>query len=388
MLIPIQVFVPKFHTEEVLSEIKICLEKGWTGLGFKTEEFEQKWKEYTGLSNAHFLCSCTAGLHLAVNILKREFGWHDGDEIITTPFTFVSTNHAILYENLKPVFADIDDYLCLDPKSVEQKITPRTRAVMFVGIGGSTGQYEKILGICRKYGLKLILDAAHMSGTKLHGRHVGHDADVSVFSFQAVKTLPTADSGMICFADKKLDGEARKMSWLGINKDTYKRFSESKGSYKWYYSVDALGFKYHGNSIMASIGLVQLRYLEKDNARRKEIAALYDSLLKGAEGIETVEVPEECESSRHLYQVTVKNRNDVMQYFYENEIYPGVHYVENTEYPMYSYAKGTCPNAQKKSASIISLPLHLNLSNSDCEKIIRVLREGVKKYSNNLKNDE
>ena len=147
----IQVLKPKFHIDECLEQVRECLEKGWTGSGFKTAELETKWKEYTGHSNACFLNSNTSGLHLAVNILKRHGGWQDGDEIISTPITFVATNHAILYEGLKPVFADVDEYLCMDPVDVEKKITDKTRAVIFVGYGGRVGQLEKIIEICKKY---------------------------------------------------------------------------------------------------------------------------------------------------------------------------------------------------------------------------------------------
>jgi dTDP-4-amino-4,6-dideoxygalactose transaminase len=254
---PINLFVPTFRIEECLAEIRECLEKGWTGLGFKTVQFENAWKEYTDLPHAHFVSSATAGLHLAVRLLKEQFSWQDGDEVITTPLTFVSTNHVILYENLRPVFADVDEYLCLDPASVEERITPRTRAVVFVGIGGNSGRLPDIVQLCRKHGLKLILDAAHMTGTYLGGRHVGGEADVAVFSFQAVKNLPTADSGMVCFADSHLDADVRQWTWLGINKDTYARTVE-QGAYKWYYDVEHVGFKAHSNSIMAALGLVSL----------------------------------------------------------------------------------------------------------------------------------
>ena len=111
---PIQLFAPKFRVEECLAEIRECLEKGWTGIGFKTLEMEKAWKEYTGFPHAHFLNSNTSGLHLAFEIFKKKYGWLDGDEVITTPLTFVSVNHAILYANLKPIFADVDQYLCLD----------------------------------------------------------------------------------------------------------------------------------------------------------------------------------------------------------------------------------------------------------------------------------
>ena len=130
----INLFVPYFRNEEILEQINECLDKGWTGLGYKTNEIESLWKEYTGLPNAHFLNSNTSGLHLAIKILKDANKWADDDEIITTPLTFVSSTHSIMYEGLKPVFADVDSFLCLDPLSVESKITKKTKAVLFVGI--------------------------------------------------------------------------------------------------------------------------------------------------------------------------------------------------------------------------------------------------------------
>ena len=137
---PIQVLKPKFHVDECLDQVRECLEKGWTGMGFKTVEFEEEWKKYTGHKYAYYLSSNTVGLHLAVKVLKMNNGWKDGDEIISTPITFVSTNLAIEYENLHPVFADVDEYLCLDPIDVEKKITDKTRAVIFVGYGGRSHQ--------------------------------------------------------------------------------------------------------------------------------------------------------------------------------------------------------------------------------------------------------
>src|SRR4051812_29447373 len=217
---PIHLFVPTFRIEECLEEVRECLEKGWTGLGYKTVAFEDAWRAYSGLPHAHFLGSATFGLHLALRLLGERDGWQAGDEVITTPITFVSTNHAILYEGLRPVFADVDEHLCLDPASVAERIGPRTRAVCFVGMGGNAGRYQEVLRLCRERGLRLILDAAHMSGTWVGERHAGWDADITVFSYQAVKNLPTADAGMICCAEAALDAEARKWTWLGINKDT------------------------------------------------------------------------------------------------------------------------------------------------------------------------
>jgi len=365
---PIQLFAPKFRVEECLAEIRECLEKGWTGIGFKTLEMEKAWKEYTGFPHAHFLNSNTSGLHLAFEIFKKKYGWLDGDEVITTPLTFVSVNHAILYANLKPIFADVDQYLCLDLQSIEARISNKTKAVIFVGIGGNAGQYEEIVKLCKKRGLKLILDAAHMAGTRLHGKHICHDADAVVYSFQAVKNLPTADSGMICFHDSVDDEKVRQSSWMGINKDTYTR-AENRCGYDWRYDVQEIGFKYYGNSIMAGIGLVSLKYLDQDNAYRRQLASWYREKLSGYEQIGLIPLPAECESSTHLFQLRLKNRDAVMAALHGHEIYPGVHYRDNTEYPMYQYGEGSCPNAAQASREILSLPMHMSLTNADVELI-------------------
>lgn len=375
----IQLFTPKFEIEECLDEIRVCLEKGWTGLGYKTVEFEEQWKKYTGLSFAYYLNSATVGLNLAVQILKEEYGWEDEDEIITTPLTFVSTNHAIIRSNMKAVFADVDDTFCLDPESVLEKITSRTRAIMFVGLGGNIGHYYDIVEICRSNGLKLILDAAHMAGTRYKGTIPGRESDVVVYSFQAVKNLPTGDSGMICFKDGELDTKVRKYGWLGINKDTYTR-STNSGNYKWRYDVEYVGEKAHGNSIMASIGLVQLRYLDRDNAYRRQLAKWYrDELEKYEEHIEFVNIPEGCESSTHLFQILVSDRDEMILELNAKEIYVGVHYADNTEYRMYQYAKETCPNAHRISEHTISLPMHLNMKYDDvkfiCDAIKSIITE-------------
>lgn len=365
----IQLFSPKFEIEECLNEIRDCMEKGWTGLGYKTIEFENEWKKYTGLPFAYYLNSATVGLNLAVEILKEQNGWKDGDEVITTPLTFVSTNHAILKAGLRAVFADVDDSFCLSPDSVRSKITEKTRAVLFVGLGGNVGEYEKIASICKENELSLILDAAHMAGTRVNGKIPGKEADVVVYSFQAVKNLPTADSGMICFANGRYDEIARKKAWLGINKDTYTR-TNNLGNYKWKYDVEYVGEKAHGNSIMAAIGLVQLRYLDRDNAYRRQLAAWYDEYLQDyAHEIQFVRIPQECESSRHLYQIVVKDRDGLMEYLHSAEIYPGVHYVSNCEYAMYAYGKGSCPNAEYLSEHIISLPMHMRLTYQDIRLI-------------------
>lgn len=371
----IQVLKPKFHVEECLEEIKECLDKGWTGMGFKTVEFEEEWKKYTGHKYAYYTNSDTVGLHLAVKILKLQNGWNDGDEIISTPITFVSSNHAVLYENMHVTFADVDEYLCLDPVDVEKKITDKTKAIIFVGYGGRVGQLDKIIDICKKHNLKLILDAAHMAGTKVNGVCPGSwdGVDVTVYSFQAVKNLPTGDSGMICFADEEGDKLARQMAWLGINKDTYAR--SNKGTYAWKYDVDYVGYKYNGNAIMAAIALVQLKYLDDDNARRREIVKKYTEAFKDIEEIQIIDAPYADECSYHIYELAVPDREDMLQYLSARGINCGVHYRDNTEYSMYLYANGTCPKSHEISQHLITMPLHMWLTDEDVDEIISNVKE-------------
>lgn len=373
----IQLFVPKFDVDACLDEIRECLEKGWTGMGFKTVEIEERWKEYTGLENAYYLNSSTSGLYMACDLFKAELGWDENSEIITTPLTFITTNHAIMQAGLKPVFADVDDTLCLSPDSIREKITPNTKAVMYVGMGGNTGHYDEVAAICKENNLILILDAAHMAGTRLRGEIPGKEADVVVYSFQAVKNLPTADSGMICFKDKKFDEIARKYAWLGINKDTYAR-TGAGGNYKWKYDVEYVGHKYHGNSVIASIALVQLKHLDEDNARRNCIAKMYsEAFAPYKDKIGTVTIPENCQTSRHLFQIIVEDRDELLTFLNSKDIFPGVHYIDNTNYRMYSYAQGTCPNAEYYSNHILSLPLHLNLTDEDVRTVIDAVIEFV-----------
>jgi dTDP-4-amino-4,6-dideoxygalactose transaminase len=376
----IALFTPSYRIEETLAAVRECLEVGWTGLGFKTDAFEAAWREYTELPYAHFVNSATAALHMAVEGLKMAGDWKEGDEIITTPLTFVSTNHAILYAGMKPVFADVDETLNITVASIEAVLSERTRAVMFVGMGGNPAHLREVSSFCRERGLRLILDAAHMAGTRVQGRHVGHEADATCFSFQAVKNLPTADSGMVCFADAALDTWARKWSWLGINKNTFQRTGQ-QGSYRWDYDVEHVGHKYNGNSIMAAIGLVSLKYLDHDNAYRRQLAEWYDDLLPWRallpDGTRAVEaVPHSVGSSRHLYQIVAHDRDALMVFMNANDIYPGVHYKDNRAYAMYAPGEAErCPVAWEKSRGAVSLPMSLAVTRADVVRVMGAVGE-------------
>jgi len=357
---PIQLFVPHFRIDETLEQIRECLEKGWTGMGYKTVEFEKEWMSYTGHSNALFLNSATAALHLAIESFQISESWSADSEVISTGLTFISTNHAILYCGLKPVFADIDKYGCMDPKSLLEKIGPKTKAVIFVGLGGSTGQLKKISEICKNRNLRLIIDAAHMSGTRFVDDKLSNYGDAICYSFQAVKNLPTADSGALSFRDDLISQIARKLSWLGISKDTYAR--ANKGNYSWNYDVEYTGYKYNGNAVMAAMALVALKYLEDDNEVRRTNFDLYKSYVKEHDELSFVPIPDDCISSRHLVQILVKDREGLLNHLNADQIFPGVHYRDNTEYKMYIDSSGSRPVTQAFSNGVISLPNYIGLS--------------------------
>lgn len=375
----IRLFVPTFNIEECLSEIRECLEIGWTGSGFKTEEFEKSWSEYTQLENSLFINSNSVGLLIALESLKIDRGWNDGDEVITTPLTFVSTNHAILQSKLDPVFCDIDHSLNLNPESVEKAITKKTRALMFVGIGGNPANYNEILEICKKHNIALILDAAHMVGTRNENAFIGREADFVVSSFQAVKNLPTADSGMLNSPDDKLMALARKLSWLGISTSTYERNS-NKGGYKWEYDVDHIGYKANGNSIMAAIALVQLKKLKADNEFRQSVSLRYMQGLANIDGIEIVDHDENnYVSARHLFQIRIlkKSREATVQKMNELGVDVGVHYRLNTRYKPYTKFRAETPKAIEIEPQLLSLPLHMRLTNENVEQVIKSVEKAV-----------
>lgn len=374
------IFKPFFRRVEVLKKIDDCLKRGWTGIGGNTEIFEKEWIKYSGFKNCHFLNSASSGLHLAIKIFKDEFGWKKNDEIITTGLTFVSTNHAILYEDLNPVFCDIDSSLCLSLESIKKMITKKTKAILYVALGGNMKNFIEISNFCKKKKIILILDGAHLAGSKIkkNKQHCGLKADCTVFSFQAVKNLPSADAGAICFKKNKFDKIARKLSWLGISKTTFQRSNQNQ--YKWKYSVDELGYKYHGNSLIAAVCLVSLKYLDRDNLYRNYLSKVYLANLKEINKfVEIVNHDEDIVSSRHIFQIAVKNRDDLIQYLSKYNIYCGVHYTNNTNYKLYKNFKADNKNTKYYSKRILSLPLHLHL---DKKQIIFICKKIINYYLN------
>jgi dTDP-4-amino-4,6-dideoxygalactose transaminase len=371
----IQLFKPVFNKSQILSQISECLDISWTGLGFKTQEFEEKFKKFTSIPHAHFLNSATSGLHLALEIIKRKYNYLLTN-VITSPLTFISASHTIKHAGLEPLFIDINDDLCMNNEQLRMILSKPNQilAVIYTGIGGNTGDLRSIVETCHYYNIPLILDASHMMGTHYRYKHIGNEGqDFTIFSFHAVKNLPTADGGMICCKYSNDDKLARKLSWLGINKDTYTRQNSEVGN--WRYDVEDIGYKYHGNSIMAAMGIVGLGNLSWQNKIRQEQALEYN--IKLDPHYIRIPINSICTSSRHLYQVRVISayRDKIIDYARSGGIQLGVHYRSHKEYSMYRNCKYGTPIANMVSQELISLPIGPHLTWDDFNYIIGVLNE-------------
>ena len=361
----IPVFRPSMGNEEAKA-VEEVLKSGWIGLGPKTKEFEEKFAQYVGAEYAVSVNSCTAALHLALKVMDVE-----GGEVITTPMTFISTNHAILYNNAIPVFADIDeDTLNIREEEIERLITPKTKAILAVHYGGHPCDMAKIFKIAQTANIKVIEDAAHACGAEYKGKKIGSLGNATCFSFHAVKNLATGDGGMITIHSQEIAERLRKLCWLGISRGTWDR-SACK-AYKWEYNVEELGYKYHMNDITAAIGIVQLSKLEEENARRKEIARKYDDAFSDLDWLETPVKKKYAKSAHHNYVIKVLNgkRDKLITYLAEKGISAGVHYVPNHLYKIYQPYYRRLPVVESIWKRLVTLPLFPDLKDEEVDYII------------------
>jgi dTDP-4-amino-4,6-dideoxygalactose transaminase len=262
------------------------LKSGWLTTGPKTAQFEKDFKQYVGASNALAVNSATSAMHLALAAL----GIGPGDEVITTPLTFCATVNTILQVGATPVLADVSADGNIDPESIRAKLTPRTRAIMPVHIGGLACDMESIWRIAREHRLFVIEDAAHAVGTHYKGLPIGSDrtvaggrSDAVCFSFYATKNLTTGEGGMVVTPDEKLFDKMKVLCLHGISKDAWNRYSD-KGN--WYYEVEQCGFKYNLSDVLSSIGIHQLRKLEKFTDQRSALARKYNEAFADVPEIE------------------------------------------------------------------------------------------------------
>jgi len=375
----IPVFRPYMDNEEKEAVLRV-LESRWWGLGPETAKFEEEFLAYLGTRYGVATNSGTAALHMALFSmnLKKE------DEVIVPSFTFVSSVSAISYVGAKPVFADIErSTLTIDPSSIEDNITDRTKAIVVVHYGGQACDMDTISKIANEHNLLIVEDCAHAAGAEYKGKKLGTIGDISAFSFHAVKNLATGDGGMLVSRQKSTRDRMRAFRWVGITKTTWDRYapqSRSDAKNRSTYDVEELGYKYHMNDIQAAIARVQLKRLDKVNQIRYELVQRYRENLEAVKDIELTETKNWGKSSNHLFVILSKKRSKIMKYLNSNGIATSIHYTPVHKFSLYKdeYAYLKLPVTEKVSEEVLTLPLFPDLKGEEVDLICNKIKEAVK----------
>jgi dTDP-4-amino-4,6-dideoxygalactose transaminase len=372
---------PSFGAEEEQLVLN-TLRSGWIGQGPLVQQFEQKFAEYVsdGENPPHVraVSSCTAALHLS--LLAAGIG--TGDEVITTPFTFVATINAIEHAGATPVFVDIDpDTLSITPEAVEAAITPRTRAIMpvhFAGRGLDLAGFHRLVA---EYDLWLVEDAAHAVGTITQGRKVGNPVDdrtLVCFSFYPNKNLAAPEGGAIATRNAEVAERIEVLRLHGLNNDAWKRFVVD--TYQPNVAIYA-GYKYNWTDLQASVALPQLAKLESFLETREQVACWYDEALAGIAGIQRFTRPEPSADERHalhLYQIRVPRdlRHTLLTALRAQRIGVAVHYESAHRHPFYAARiRGSFPESDRASEDLITLPLHVQMSHADVQRVASAIEQ-------------
>lgn len=367
--------------EDAIADVADSIRSGWLAMGSKTLRFEKNFGEYTETKWPLSVSSATAGLHIALMAL----GLRQGDEVITTPMTFASTVNVIMLCGAKPVFADIDrKTLNIVPEKIEAAITPATKAIIPVHFAGMPCDMDSVEAIADKYGLHIVEDAAHALGAEYKGRKIGADRGKgrsAVFSFHPTKNITTGEGGMLCTGDDDIAALVSTLRQNGMTKNSWNRYAADGNAY---YDILAPGLKYTMTDIQAAIGDSQLKQLDAFNARRREIAARYDSELAGVRGLILPKpAPWRHLHSRHIYTPLVNidelgfSRHDFMARMKERNIGTALHYRALHHYTCFAAATGlskeALPEATFVSDRIVSIPLFPSMTDNDVTDVIEAI---------------
>ena len=350
--------------------------------GPAVEKFETAIQKYTRAKYAVAFSSGTAGLHGACFAA----GVVQGDEVITSPLTFAASANCVLYCGGTPVFADIQsDLPLIDYREIQKKISPKTKVIIPVDYSGIAADYDEINKIARDNNLVVIADAAHSFGGTYKNKKVGKLADMTVFSFHPVKSITTAEGGMVV-TDNKLFAERLKMfRTQGIIKDASKFINKNEGP--WYHEMQELGFNYRLTDIQAALGTSQLRGIEPIIQRRQKIADLYYKAFKYRTDIKFLVFPGTRTSSWHLFPVLFNSkiiRKKIVVELHKKKIMVQVHYIPVHYHPYYQkhfgYRKGMCLFAEEFYDRVLSLPIFPGLTNGEVNYIATSVIEILEKF--------
>lgn len=366
--------------DEDIEEVVKVLKSDWLTTGPKVSEFERAICDYIGCKYAIAVNSGTSALDIAVASLNLP----KGSEVITTPFTFAATSNALLYNDLKPIFADIDrDTRNIDPEDIERKITPRTKAIIYVDYAGHPCEIEEIQDIANENNLYLIEDACHSFGASYHGQKIGNFADITVFSFHPVKPITTGEGGAVVTNNLKLAQKTRMLHSHGIDKDTISRYGPNAG---WAYDMKMLGRNYRMTDIQAALGISQLKKIDRFIERRNEIASYYEELLKDIDLLSLPSIKDGIIHGWHIYTVLLDetiNRDNLFKYLRtEKNIGTNVHYIPVYRHTYYQetfdFKEKDYPVTEDVFNRIITLPLYPSMEEKDVEYVTSSISDFIK----------
>lgn len=361
------------------------LKSDYITCGPKVTEFEKKLAEYTGAKYAVAVSNGTAALHCACIAA----GVGPGDEVITTPMTFAASANCALYCGARPVFADIDpETYNIDPASIRERITDKTKAVVAVDFTGQSVKYDEIRKICEDNNLIFIEDAAHSLATSYNGKKVGSLADMTTFSFHPVKTITGGEGGAITTNDEDLYKKLVLAHTHGITHDV-SMMEGAPHEGPWYYEEISLGYNYRITDIQAALLVSQLNKLDLFAARRKEIVRKYDEAFKDLEGIIIQKEIPQSDTCRHLYIIRLDldkltcTRRQFFDAMSAENVQCQIHYVPVYWFPYYQhlgYEKGLCPNAEEIYKGIMSIPLYPKMTDQDIADVIHAVTKVTENY--------
>ncbi len=352
--------------KEEINGIAAVLKNGQISQGPYVEAFEREFSRFVGAKYAVAVSSGTAALHLTLLALDIK----KGDEVITTPFSFIATANSITYTGARPVFVDIDETFNLKPGSVEKKITKNTKAILVVHLFGLPADIKTINKIAKKYNLKIIEDASQAHGAKIGNRYIGTFGNAACFSFYATKNITTGEGGMVVTNEKKLAEKIRNLRNHGRNK---------KGQYS------ILGYNFRMNEIQAALGSAQLKKLKTNNHQRIKNAIYLSNSLKDIKGIILPTVPGGFTHVFHQYTLVVtplvkKTREEIVESMNKSGIEVGIFYNPPIhKQPLYKKLgyRDKLPVAERFSREVLSLPIHPLITKKDLDYIARSFRESL-----------
>jgi perosamine synthetase len=370
--------------ESDIEAVVETLRSDWLTTGPKVAEFEEAIAAWVGAKYAVSFSSGTAALHAATFAA----GLQAGDEAITSPLTFAATANCVLYQGATPVFADVlEDTLNVDPDLAAARITARTKAILPVDYAGHPVDLDSILQLAERHGLIVIEDACHALGAEHRGRRVGSVAHMTVFSFHPVKHLTTGEGGMVTTDNPVFAETLRRFRNHGISSDA--RHRQSTG--QWHYEMVLLGFNYRLADIACALGLQQMKKLEANLARRRQIAARYAAAFHNMPGVLLPQTRPDVKPAWHLYPIRLDliklsaGRGQVFQALRAENIGVNVHYIPVHCHPYYrdrfGYKGGEFPVAEKAYEQLISLPMFYGMIDSDVEDVVHAVCKVVSHFA-------